>query len=62
LTALYIKTDVKEVGCEDVDCIYLAEIAGCCEDGNRPLGYINDKEFLGSLASVRSREGLGCKA
>ena len=43
-------TKVKEVGCEDVDCIDLTEIVGCCEDGNRPLGYINDRndgEFLG---------------
>jgi len=45
LTAVYIKTNFKEVGCEDVDCIDLAEIAGCCEDGNRPSGYINDREF-----------------
>lgn len=45
MTAVYIKTNFKEVGCEDVDCIDLAEIAGCCEDGNRPSGYINDREF-----------------
>jgi hypothetical protein len=50
LTAVYIKTDVKEVVCEDVDCIDLAGIAGFCEDGNRPLGYINDREFLGELS------------
>jgi hypothetical protein len=50
LTAVYIKTDVQEVGCEDVGCIDLAEIAGCCEDGNRPLGYINTREFLGELS------------
>jgi hypothetical protein len=50
LTAVYIKTDVKEVGFEDVDCMDLAEIAGCCEDDNRPLGYTNDREFLGELS------------
>jgi len=53
LTVVYIKTNLKEVGCEDMDymdCIDLAEIAGCCEDGNRPSGYINDREFLGELS------------
>jgi hypothetical protein len=50
LTEVYIKTDFKEVGCEDVDCIDLDEIAGCCEDATRPLGYINDRKFLGELS------------
>jgi len=49
LTVVYIKTDVKEEDCEDVDCIDLVEIAGYCEDVNRPLGYTNDREFLGEL-------------
>ena len=50
MTVVYIETDVEEISCENVDCIHLAELAACREDCNRPLGWINDGEFLGELS------------
>jgi hypothetical protein len=41
--------DIKEIGWEGVDWIYLAQkqmLAGCCDLGNEPSGSINGGEFL----------------
>jgi len=45
-----IRIDVREIGWECVDWIYLAQdkgpVAGCCEHGNEPSGSIKGREFL----------------
>jgi hypothetical protein len=46
--------DISEIGCEGVDWIHLAQnrgpLAGCCEHGNEPFGYIHGGEFLDKLS------------
>jgi hypothetical protein len=45
-----IKADLQEVGCGGIDWIELANnremLAGSCECGNEPSGYIKCGEFL----------------
>jgi hypothetical protein len=42
--------DLEEIGCEDMDRIYLAQVRvwwwGSCEHGNEPLGYMKGSEFF----------------
>jgi hypothetical protein len=48
-----IKTDLKEIGCEDVDCSSgsgQSVVAGSCEHGNERSGFIKDWEFLDQLS------------
>jgi hypothetical protein len=38
-----IKMDLKEIGCEDVNWIHLAQegyVRGCCKHGTEPLGSV----------------------
>jgi len=45
-----IKMDLQEVGCGDIDWIYLnqdmGEVAGICECGNEHSGSIKCREFI----------------
>ena len=44
-----IKLNLQEVGCGSIDFIDLAQdsqVAGCCECGNEPSGFIKCGEFL----------------
>jgi hypothetical protein len=45
-----IRMDLREVGWEAVDWIYVAQdrdqVAGCCERGNEPSGSTKGGEFL----------------
>jgi hypothetical protein len=43
--------DVKEIGCDDVDWIHLAQDRDHCEFGNEPSGCIICGEFLERLNS-----------
>jgi hypothetical protein len=49
----HIKMDLKEIGCEDVDWIYLAQDRGqwrAIEHSNQPSGSIKGGEFLDHLS------------
>jgi hypothetical protein len=43
-----IRMDLREIGWEHVDWFHLSHdrVAGCCEHGNEPSGYIKGGEFL----------------
>jgi len=41
-----IKMDLQEVGCDGMDCVDVAQVAGNCECGNEPSGSIKCEEFL----------------
>jgi hypothetical protein len=45
-----IKTDLKKIGCNDVDQIHpvhdRVQWRGSCENGNEPLGFVKGGEFL----------------
>jgi len=44
-----IRMDLMEIGWEDVDWMHLGHskgtVAGCCEHGNEPLGFMKGMEF-----------------
>jgi hypothetical protein len=46
-----IKMYLQEVGCGGVDWIELAQVAGSCECGNEPSGYIKCGEILNWLTN-----------
>jgi hypothetical protein len=41
-----IRIDLRKTGWECVDWIHLVQLAGCCEHGNEPSGYVKGSKFL----------------